>query len=159
LRAAILEPAGGRASAVFVSGPSGFGKTALIEHVLDIARREDNVLAFSGGCSERESIPFKALDSAMDALGMHLCALPSGVAIGRAEDLVALARLFPVLRTVPSIRAIDESRLTGCDPVEIRRRAADAFADVLTRLASRQPVVLALDDLQWADLDSVLFLQ
>src|SRR5690606_20449437 len=57
LRASIARPAPGRASAVLVSGPSGFGKTTLIEHVLDIARREDNVLAFSASCSERESIP------------------------------------------------------------------------------------------------------
>lgn len=161
LREQILRPRGGRASAAFVSGPSGFGKTSLVEHVLDLARREDGVLAFSGCCSERESIPFKALDSAIDALGLHLHGTGDDdlAALARPGDLAALARLFPVLRTVPAIRAIDDASLDGCDPIEIRRRAADALAEVLTRVAARRPVVLALDDLQWADLDSVLLLE
>src|SRR5690606_6394590 len=73
VRDLLRKPVPGRASAVFVSGPSGFGKTALVEHVLEVARREDEVLALSGSCSERESIPFKALDSVIDALGLHLC--------------------------------------------------------------------------------------
>ncbi|MDC0674487.1 serine/threonine-protein kinase [Nannocystis radixulma] len=159
LRDHIVQP--GRTSAVFVSGPSGFGKTTLVEHVLDVARREDGIVAFSGSCSERESIPFKALDSAIDALGLYLCSSDAGdaTAIGRREDLAALARLFPVLRTVPAIRAIDDARLDGCDPIEIRRRAADSLAELLTRIAIRRQVVLALDDLQWADLDSVLLLE
>ena len=150
----------GRAGAVFVSGPSGFGKTTLVEHVLDVVRREDSVVAFSGSCSERESIPFKALDSAIDALSLYLCNTDAdATAIARPDDLAALARLFPILRTVPAIRAIDDSRLDGLDPIEIRRRAADSLAEVLTRIAARRPVVLALDDLQWADLDSVLLLE
>ncbi|WAS98059.1 serine/threonine-protein kinase [Nannocystis punicea] len=150
----------GRTGAVFVSGPSGFGKTTLVEHVLDVVRREDSVVAFSGSCSERESIPFKALDSAIDALSLYLCNTDAdATAIARPDDLAALARLFPILRTVPAIRAVDDARIETCDPIEVRRRAADSLAEVLTRIAARRPVVLALDDLQWADLDSVLFLE
>ncbi|MDC0719152.1 serine/threonine-protein kinase [Nannocystis bainbridge] len=150
----------GRTNAVFVSGPSGFGKTTLVEHVLDVARREDAVVAFTGSCSERESIPFKALDSAIDALSLYLCNTDAdATAIARPDDLAALARLFPILRTVPAIRDLDDAWLEGCDPIEIRRRAADSLAALLTRIATRRPVVLALDDLQWADLDSVLLLE
>jgi len=40
----------------------------------------------------------------------------------------------------------------------LRERAFASLQDLFSRLADHHPVVLAIDDLQWADLDSSEFL-
>ncbi len=161
LRAVILAARPGRPSVAAIRGRSGDGKTTVVEHVVDLARREHGALAFTGHCSERESIPFKALDTAVDELAVHLCRpLEPGalLELGSPRDLAALARLFPVLRTVPELADLDDAGLDGTDPVQVRRHAADALALLLTRVAAGRPLVLVLDNLQWADHDSVQLL-
>ncbi|MBK9754608.1 MAG: AAA family ATPase [Nannocystis sp.] len=187
LLAAILAARSGQPSVAAISGRSGFGKTTVVAHVVELARREHGLLAFTGHCSERESIPFKALDTALDELAVHLCnhpddltrASPYAQFTGNAmwadttqraqpalpadsplpAEIAALARLFPVLRSVPQIRELDDSHFHGTDPVQVFRHAADALADLLTRVAAGRPLVLVLDNLQWADLDSVQLLE
>src|SRR6185312_7766347 len=72
--------------------------------------------------------------------------------------IVALGRVFPVLATVPAIAsrldaAIEDS--AAASMVELRRRAVLALGELLRRLGARQPVVLQIDDLHWADADSI----
>ena len=157
LREVILAARPGRPSVAAISGRSGYGKTTVVEHVVDLVRREHHALAFTGHCSERETIPFKALDTAIDELAVHLCNQPRDLADPLA--VIALARLFPVLRSVPEIRDLDHDPLLGVDPVQVRRHAADALAELLASVAAARPLVLVLDNLQWADLDSVQLLE
>jgi len=147
----------GRPSAAAISGRSGLGKSTLVAHVAQHARRELGALVFTGQCSARESIPFKALDTALDELAIHLCDHP--VELTDAPGAAALARLFPVLRSVPQIRGLADALLDGVDPVQVRRHAADALAELFERVADGRPLVLVLDNLQWADLDSVQLLE
>src|SRR5205807_2322836 len=49
--------------AVWVLGRSGEGKTALAEHFLGPLRADPRVAVMAGRCYDRESVPFKALDS------------------------------------------------------------------------------------------------
>ena len=59
----------GRTITVYVHGSSGMGKTALVRQFFkDLAEREPNVVLLAGRCYERESVPYKALDSVIDAL-------------------------------------------------------------------------------------------
>ncbi len=57
----------GRAATVFIHGSSGIGKTALVQRFLQELRQREAVLVLEGRCYERESVPYKALDSVVDA--------------------------------------------------------------------------------------------
>src|SRR5690606_29171808 len=57
--------------AVYVHGKSGLGKTALVSHALAHAQAE-GALVFEGRCFERETLPYKALDSVVDSLATYL---------------------------------------------------------------------------------------
>lgn len=156
---AVLEEAyrdarSGRASVVLLSGVSGVGKSALVRHFLGQVDAPGSI-RLSGRCYEQESVPYKAVDSAIDQLSNELLRRPplelAWVAPGNAW---ALGRLFPVLARLPLFR--------GSGPVtdayEQRRLAFGALRELFRRLAEDAPVVIHLDDLQWGDADSAALL-
>ncbi len=73
------------------------------------------------------------------------------------QDVWALARLFPVLRRVPSIGSMEE-QVVG-DPNRMRRRAFFALRELVTSLSRRQPLVVFVDGVQWGDVDSATLLR
>ncbi len=146
----------GRCVTVLVHGPSGIGKTVLIQRFLAGLRLDsDDLVVLAGRCYERESVPYKALDSLVDTLGRYLRCLPSDQAEQLIpDDILALARLFPVLNLVSSVAQAGRQVLEIQDSREFRRRAFGALRELLQRLARRQALVLYIDDLQWGDSDS-----
>ncbi|HEX4719071.1 MAG TPA: AAA family ATPase, partial [Thermoleophilaceae bacterium] len=127
---------------VFVTGEPGIGKTCLL---LELARQAERrgCLALRGGASEFErELPFGLV---VDALDEYLEAFdPSEFNRLSAEDVSELARVFPALS---SLNPESEQPTTAAE----RFRAHRAVRDVIERLAARQPLVLMLDDLHWAD--------
>ena len=150
----------GRAVVALVRGESGLGKSALVRHFTEtLVGRAPELLVFAARCYERESLPYKAFDSIVDGLTRHLSRIDQALA-GHLlpEDATLLARVFPVLRRVPAMRQVIEPQRDLPDPHEVRARAFAALRRLLARLADRWPIVLFIDDLQWADADSVALL-
>jgi serine/threonine protein kinase len=149
---------GGRPAVAHVRGPSGMGKTALVRRFLERLRERGPVVVLGGRCFERESVPYKALDSLVDALAHHLRALPEDQARSLVpREAAALARLFPVLSQVPGIATGDQGG-EAAQSQELRRRGVTALRALVGRLARQVPLVLTIDDLQWGDVDSAVLL-
>jgi hypothetical protein len=160
LREAFVE-ARRRPVLVLLEGPSGIGKTALAQRFCAEVAATDDAIVLPGRCSERESIPYKALDAVMDALALRLGVHgdPRSVEALLPRDVRSIARLFPVLRGVPAIALAAGLREDDeVEPVAARRRAMAALGEMLARLADRRRVVIRIDDFQWADHDSAVLL-
>jgi eukaryotic-like serine/threonine-protein kinase len=158
LRKSYEETRRGRTMAVYVCGPSGIGKSALVHTFLDRLHASDGVVVLSGRCYENESVPHKALDGIVDSLSRYLASVPASL----AETLIprhvsALARLFPVLGRLAG--AVSSPAGQDVDPLLVRRRAFSALRELLSRIAAVHPLVISIDDLHWADSDSAVLLE
>ncbi|MDB4965848.1 MAG: serine/threonine protein kinase [Myxococcales bacterium] len=151
---------GGACHMALISGESGIGKSALAEAVLDEARAV-GCIVLRGACREHEAVTYNAFDQVVDGAATLLeRAVQKGTldkgalsdAIG--NDLALLARLFPVLRELTTTEVL-ESLPTQVD----RERAFAVVKRLIERITMQRPLVLLLDDLHWADEDSLALLQ
>ncbi len=154
LRGALDETISGRPAVVFVHGASGIGKTALVHQFLGEVDTRIDAVVLDGRCFEREFLPYKGVDSLVDALCRYL----SGLSIVEVtallpRDVAELARVFPVLSGIEAISRVPRRTAAGADPQELRRRAFAALRELLARIADRRCLVLHVDDLQWGDTD------
>ena len=140
---------------VYISGRSGEGKTSLAEEFLTPLRRDREMLVLAGRCYDRESVPFKAIDSLIDALVAFLRSRTTEEVLRLLpDDVPMLAQLFPVLRRVEAIADRAAQNISGIDSRQIRYRAFSALRELLTTISQSTPVILFIDDLQWGDADS-----
>ena len=147
----------GRSTTLHVSGPAGMGKSVLIERFLEGLVEGSDAVVLRGRAYERESVPYKAIDSVIDALSRYLMhVMDTEATFSMPADMNVLARLFPVLRRVSAIGELEEGPIF--DPQQARRRAFEALRQLLATLTKRKPLVIYIDDVQWGDADSALLL-
>ena len=162
LQSALDSVREGTVATAYVKAPSGMGKSALVRRFLSTVEETPDVLVLAGRCYQRESVPYKALDTVVDSLCQYLSQLPA-VELARMlpRDWSALVRLFPVLQSLQDRPRI--GRRAGVnepqDVRELRRRGFAALRELLARLGDHQTVILFIDDLQWGDVDSGLLLR
>jgi serine/threonine protein kinase len=149
----------GQAAIASLFGRSGMGKTTLVQKFIsELSRQYPNAVILTGRCHQSETVPFKALDEVMGRLSRMLNNLPnSEVEAVLSRDVHLVARLFPALIQVPAIAVSGHRRIDVPDSQEFRKRAFMSLLELLGRLSSRTPLVIAIDDLQWGDLDSAVF--
>jgi serine/threonine protein kinase len=154
----------GSLAVIMVQGTSGIGKTCLIESFIEdrlLASSTSSVpLVLRGRCHEREALPFKAFDSVVDSLTHHLAKLgDDDLSYVLPDGILHLSEIFPVLRRLKLTQHERYAVPPLRDAKELRNQAFTAFRDLLVRMARLRPLVIFIDDLQWADLDSFALLR
>src|SRR5712691_6727986 len=131
----------GDSGAVYVVGEPGIGKTSLIAEVL-VRGDERGYLTLSGRAAEFESdVPFAVF---ADAIERPLASLGHEVIALTDEEMELLGSVFPSL-------APSAARQRAIATPDERHRLLSALRSLLGKLADERPVVVALDDLHWAD--------
>jgi DNA-binding CsgD family transcriptional regulator len=155
LEAALHEAAEGHPSLAFLAGESGVGKSRLLAELEARARGSMGATVIGGDAVElgEGELPYAPLVGALRPLA-------------RNDDPV-LAELSPVTRAelatlIPELaRRDDTPAAPGRDDDErgsAQRRLFEALLSLLERLGQRGPVILALEDVHWADRSTRAFL-
>ncbi len=143
---------GGGLEIVLVSGEPGQGKTTLVAEAARIARDSGARILF-GHCEEDLATPYQLFSEALGHFVAHAAEDQLRVHIDLHGS--ELARLAPALAS--RFSDLPPSRATDSDSE--RYLLFSAACGLLRAASSEQPVVLVLDDLQWADKGSLLLLK
>ncbi|MFC2173103.1 protein kinase [Acidobacteriota bacterium] len=143
----------GRGSLAFITGEPGVGKTRLVRELAYRARLVSTLVA-TGHCHEGEGTPpFLSFIEAFEAM---IRIVPKAQLRGILGDAAPeIAELIPELRRLyPDIPSpID------LPPEQQRRYLFNGCLGFLQRVCRHAPVVLILEDLQWADESTIQLLQ
>lgn len=136
-----------------VYGAPGMGKSAVV-HRFSATAAQRGAFVVHGRCFAAESIPFKALDAALDQLADRARAdVAATTLLEQSPDLPALARVFPIFRKFLGRGSPGEvTRANADDDLARARSLLRAFVHQLARV---QPIVLVIEDAHWGDSDAV----
>jgi predicted ATPase/signal transduction histidine kinase len=164
LTAAHARATAGRAELLLITGSAGIGKSSLVHELHRVTAASRGRFA-TGKCDQLlRGVPYDAIHQAL----RHL--VRQALAEGEKESSEARQRLDALLGVNASvlIEAVPEAReLLGDQPppaglpaAETRNRLSRVLAKALQAFAMpTRPLVLFLDDLQWADVSTLSLLQ
>ena len=160
LEAALEKALTGQCRGVLVGGAPGVGKTALADQLRPVVTGRDGWFVAGKFDQYRRDLEFDALNQAFRALRRLLLAEPDDELARIREHVVGA--LGPnaglVTATVPEFAALLAVPPDPGDPLTAQTRSQQAAARVLRAVASwKRPVVLFVDDLQWAGRTSLGF--
>ena len=138
--------------AVVLRGEPGIGKTTLLAALAQTLTASGTATVVYGRCDET-GVPLQPFRSVLAACVEHAPAEILAEHVARCGG--ELARICPLLAT----RVETAPEPTGSDDATERFLVFEAATDLLRRVASPRPLVLMLDDLQWAEPTALLMLR
>jgi DNA-binding CsgD family transcriptional regulator/tetratricopeptide (TPR) repeat protein len=146
IRQELATAAGGRLACVSIEGEPGIGKTRLMMAAQELAEVDGfGLLALAA--DEELRGPF------MLARSFFGCRQAREIATGTPAAETA------VHRAVDALSGRDDPSLAELPPAEKLLRTYDLAASAVAELAAARPLAILLDDLQWADEDSLRLLR
>ena len=144
LTAALNDADAGRGYAIFVVGESGIGKTRLVTAFADQALQRGFTVAAGRAYPVETGVPYAVFSDAL--LPVLRTVEPSLLTLLTRGGTAELMQLFPALdgeqKSAASLRG---------DPAELKARLLWNFSQFLSRFAAKRPLLIVLENLQWAD--------
>ncbi|HEY3883437.1 MAG TPA: AAA family ATPase [Trebonia sp.] len=151
LREAWSSASSGRRVLALIAGEPGVGKTALTAELARLVQADGGLVLY-GRWDEHVLAPYQAFREALDD---YARACPDAVL---RRDLAGLAGEIARLCPEPAFRAGAPGASPQAAPEAERFRLFESIDTWIRRIAARHPVLLVLDDLQWADQPSLFLL-
>ncbi len=137
--------------AVVLAGEPGIGKTRLVKEFARTAH-ERGATVLAGSCHEETLVPYQPF---VEALRHYIaCCPPAELAVQVTPRRTQLVAIVPELEDTRTAYVPGE-----LDAEQERFRLFEAVSSLLAEAAHLRPLVLLLDDLQWADKPSLLLLR
>ena len=150
LASALHGAEAGRGGTVIIAGESGIGKTRLANAVVEQATKRNFSVAVGRAYPVETGVPYAVFS---DALLPLLRAIdPSMLSLLTRGGNAELVQLFPALAV--GDHGMRSTAVRG-DPSEARARLLWNFTQFLARFAAKRPLLLVLENLQWADSSSL----
>jgi pilus assembly protein CpaF len=152
MRMVLDRAATGSGGMVFVAGAPGIGASRFAAEVAGDAAQKGWVV-LSGRCAEQAASPLSPFRDVLNAAVANAGAKTLLDAVGENGRL--LAQLVPTLRQ--KVRGMAAGTEVNAD--RLREQLFKAIFDFLVVYQGAKPMLIVLDDLQWADDASVLLLR
>jgi len=151
----LARAVGGHGGAVLVEGEPGVGKSRLLAEVVDDGHWRGFAVLHAGSRSPEGSGPYAVV---RDLLERTLTPLRIEQLRHRVDGvwLATAAVLLPGIRAALPEEALGLARLSRAEAAE---RLRDAIAQLVVGLAEMDPLLVAVDDLQWCDVESLAVLE
>lgn len=159
LSGALRAALGGHGNLLAVEGEAGIGKSRLAHAVFQEAMTTGATILTTACQALEQQLPFAPW---LDLIGRYLQRLPP--AHHRDLPLASLAQVAPFVPALPDALGVRQTDLApplaegsiGAD--ENRRRLIEGVLAFLAAVAQQRPLVVLLDDLHWADSDTLTVL-
>ena len=134
-----------RENVLYISGDPGIGKTPLIKEVRSLAQVSGAHMVV-GECDARENAPYSPIIRLLREVQPLPDALPDLV-IADLRDLAPDLDLRPVPERQP------------LSPLSEQQRLFESLFALFATMTERQPLMVVLEDAQWADASTLLFIR
>jgi len=146
LGAWLEDVAAGRGGTTLLAGVGGVGKTRLVGAVAERAARQGWTVTIGRAYPVETGVPYAVFADALTDVLRGLT--PASLAVMTRGDASTLANICPAFSTAPHAPA---SRDGG----DVKSRLHWSFTQFLGQLAAQRPILLVLENLQWADSSSL----
>ncbi len=152
LGTSFADAVAGHGRGLLITGEPGVGKTVLVDELRPVVAAAGGWViggTFGQNSQDRNA---DAVAQAMRGLGRLLLAEPeAALAVHRANLMTLLGNRAPMIAAlIPGLLPGVEPGLPSGDPAQVQIQIHQIGLEVLQLIASSRPVVMMLDDLQWA---------